>query len=162
MRVFVTGASGWIGTAAVSELIDAGHEVSALARTDEKAAQLEQKSREREEQQRAKEEAERQAWTKLRPKVQRARLSCCIRCRLHNSTLSVPRQRKRESSRNYGANFRALHLCQPPLRFFFDMFVASYLPALWQCTYQQKRQTTFSACTPPGWEPRLSKLRECP
>lgn len=40
MRVAVTGATGVIGISAVSALIEAGHEVTALARTSEKAALL--------------------------------------------------------------------------------------------------------------------------
>lgn len=43
MRVFITGASGWIGSAVTDELLAHGYEVLGLARSDESAAALEAK-----------------------------------------------------------------------------------------------------------------------
>jgi len=40
MKIFMTGASGWVGSAAAAELLAAGHDVVGLARSDESATSI--------------------------------------------------------------------------------------------------------------------------
>lgn len=41
MHIFVTGATGWMGSAIISDLVKSGHEVTGLSRSRQKAAKLE-------------------------------------------------------------------------------------------------------------------------
>lgn len=40
MQIFITGGTGLIGSSVLAELLDAGHEVTALARSERAAATL--------------------------------------------------------------------------------------------------------------------------
>ena len=40
MRIFLAGATGYVGSAALDALVRAGHEITALVRDNEKAARI--------------------------------------------------------------------------------------------------------------------------